>query len=233
MTGARILVVDDEPDFIRFLDEVLKRENYVVTVAETGPDALRMAAASRPDLVLLDWNLPGKDGLEVCRILKEDPATRGIPVIMLTSRGREQDVVLGLEMGAVDYVSKRDLRPRELVARVRAALRREGPQAPGGEILRAGLLALDSSARTVTIDGQPVDLRPKEFDLLHVFLKNPGRVLTRQFLEESVWGEQYFGTTRAIDATVSRLRGKLGPMSSQIVPMKGLGYKFHAPGSPI
>lgn len=226
MTGSRILVVDDEPDFIRFLDEVLKRENYVVTVAETGPDALRLAAASRPDLILLDWNLPGKDGLEVCRILKEDPATRGIPVIMLTVRGREQDVVLGLEIGAVDYVSKRDLRPRELIARVRAALRREGPQAPKGEILHAGPLTLDSATRTVTVNGKPVVLRPKEFDLLHVFMRNSGRVLTRQFLEETVWGEQYFGTTRAIDATASRLRGQLGPLGARIVPIKGLGYKF-------
>lgn len=226
MTGPRILVVDDEPDFLKFIDEVLKQEGYVVTTAETGPDALTQAAASRPDLILLDWNLPGKDGLEVCRLLKEDPATRGIPVIMLTVRGRETDVVLGLEMGAVDYVSKRDLRPRELVARVRVALRREGPRAEAGETVRAGPLALDTATHTATLNGKPLDLRPKEFDLLRVFLRNPGRVLTRQFLEESVWGEQYYGTTRTIDATTSRLRSKLGPQGSRIVPVQGLGYKF-------
>lgn len=226
MSGPRVLVVDDEPDFLKFIDEVLKREDYVVTSAETGPDALRQAVASRPDLILLDWNLPGKDGLEVCRALKEDPATRGIPVIMLTVRGRETDVVLGLEMGAVDYVSKRDLRPRELIARVRAALRREGPRADRGETLRAGPVVLDTATHTATLNGKPMDLRPKEFDLLRVFLKNPGRVLTRQFLEESVWGDQYYGTTRTIDATTSRLRGKLGPEGARIVPIQGLGYKF-------
>lgn len=226
MSGPRILVVDDEPDFLKFIDEVLKQEGYVVTTAETGPDGLTQAVASRPDLILLDWNLPGKDGLEVCRALKEDPATRGIPVIMLTVRGRETDVVLGLEMGAVDYVSKRDLRPRELIARVRAALRRDGPRAEAGETLRAGPLALDTAGHTATLNGKPLDLRPKEFDLLRVFLRNPGRVLTRQFLEESVWGEQYYGTTRTIDATTSRLRSKLGPHGSRIVPIQGLGYKF-------
>lgn len=226
MSGSRILVVDDEPDFLKFIDEVLKRENYVVTSAETGPDALNQAAASHPDLILLDWNLPGKDGLEVCRSLKEDPATRGIPIIMLTVRGRETDVVLGLEMGAVDYVSKRDLRPRELIARVRAALRREGPRAEAGETLRAGPLALDTAGHTATLNGKPLDLRPKEFDLLRVFLRNPGRVLTRQFLEESVWGEQYYGTTRTIDATTSRLRSKLGDQGPRIVPVQGIGYKF-------
>lgn len=226
MNEARILVVDDEPDFVRFIDEVLKRENYVVSVAESGPQGLRHAAEAPPDLILLDWNLPGKDGLEVCRALKENPATRAIPVIMLTARGREQDVVLGLEMGALDYISKRDLRPRELVARVRAALRREGPLSPGGETLRSGPLTLETAGRTVTLNGNPVDLRPKEFDLLYVFMKNAGRVLTRQFLEEAVWGIEYVGTTRAIDATASRLRGKLGPLGERIAPVKGLGYKF-------
>jgi DNA-binding response OmpR family regulator len=155
MSGPRILVVDDEPDFLKFIEEVLKREDYVVSTAETGPDALRHAAASRPDLILLDWNLPGKDGIEVCRALKEDPSTRTIPVIMLTVRGRETDVVLGLEMGAVDYVSKRDLRPRELIARVRAALRREGPRADAGETLRAGPLALETATHTTTLNGTP------------------------------------------------------------------------------
>jgi DNA-binding response OmpR family regulator len=226
MSGPRILVVDDEPDFLKFIEEVLKREDYVVSTAETGPDALRHAAASRPDLILLDWNLPGKDGIEVCRALKEDPSTRTIPVIMLTVRGRETDVVLGLEMGAVDYVSKRDLRPRELIARVRAALRREGPRADAGETLRAGPLALETATHTTTLNGTPLDLRPKEFDLLRVFLKNQGRVLTRHFLEEAVWGDQYYGTTRTIDATASRLRGKLGPEGARIVAIQGLGYKF-------
>ncbi|MBK8575240.1 MAG: response regulator transcription factor [Elusimicrobia bacterium] len=226
MDQPRILLVDDEPDFIRLVDDILKKENFVVVCAEDGSQGLKMAAESHPDLVLLDWNLPGKDGLEVCKSLKADPKTRDIPVIMLTARGRETDVVLGLEMGAEDFISKRALRPRELVARIRAALRKQTVVKENGEILKAGDLALDTSRRKVTIDGTPVELRLKEFDLLLVFLTHRGRVLTRAFLDEAVWGAQFFGTSRAIDTTVTRLRGKLGKESHLLQSVKGVGYRF-------
>jgi DNA-binding response OmpR family regulator len=226
MTQTRILLVDDEPDFIRLVDDILKKENFVVVCAEDGIQAVQMAAASHPDLVLLDWNLPEKDGLEVCKILKSDPKTRDIPVIMLTARGRETDVVLGLEVGADDFISKRALRPRELVARIRSALRKKSVVTHDGEILKARSLALDTSRRKVTVGGNVVELRMKEFDLLFVFLTHRGRVLTRSFLDEAVWGAQFFGTSRAIDTTVTRLRGKLGREGELIQSVKGVGYRF-------
>lgn len=226
MDQPRILLVDDEPDFIRLIDDVLKKENFVVVCAEDGDQAIKMATASHPDLVLLDWNLPGKDGLEVCKTLKADPKTRDIPVIMLTARGRETDVVLGLEIGAEDFISKRALRPRELVARIRSALRKKSVVKENGETIKVGTLTLDTSRRKVTVNGKPVELRLKEFDLLHVFLTHRGRVLTRSFLDEAVWGVQFFGTSRAIDTTVTRLRGKLGKESRLIQSVKGLGYRF-------
>ncbi len=226
MTGKRILIVDDEPDFVRFLNDVLTPENFVVTVAENGVKALKMAAASVPDLILLDWNLPGKDGIEVCKALRADPKTDHIPIIMLTARGRETDTVLGLEMGANDFITKRALRPRELIARVRSALRKPGTGGDATEILRSGELTLDTARRKVSIGDREVDLRMKEFDLLHVFMKKAGRVLTRDFLTETVWGEQFFGTSRTVDTTIARLRAELGKEGRKIEAIKGVGYKF-------
>jgi DNA-binding response OmpR family regulator len=220
------LIVDDEPDFVRFLNDVLTPENFVVTVAENGVKALKMAAASVPDLILLDWNLPGKDGIEVCKALRADPKTDHIPIIMLTARGRETDTVLGLEMGANDFITKRALRPRELIARVRSALRKPGTGGDTTEILRSGELTLDTARRKVSIGDREVDLRMKEFDLLHVFMKKAGRVLTRDFLTETVWGEQFFGTSRTVDTTIARLRAELGKEGRKIEAIKGVGYKF-------
>lgn len=222
----RILVVDDEPDFVRFIEEVLKKENFTVISVGDGIKAIKMAGESRPDLVLLDWNLPGKDGPQVCQALKTDPKTRTIPVVMLTVRRKETDVVVGLEIGADDFISKRGLRPRELVARVRAALRKSAPQPDPGEILRSGPFALDTEKRRLSLNGQEVELRPKEYELIYVFLKNEGRVLTRNFLEETIWGTEYFGSSRAIDSTVTRLRAKLGKHATAIEAVQGIGYRF-------
>lgn len=222
----RILVVDDEPDFVRFIEEVLKKENFTVISVGDGLKALKMAADSRPDLVLLDWNLPGKDGPQVCQALKTDPQTRNIPVVMLTVRRKETDVVVGLEIGADDFVSKRGLRPRELVARVRAALRKNGPQPDPGEVLRSGPLTLDTEKRRATLKDEVMELRPKEYELLYVLMKNEGRVLTRNFLEETIWGTEYFGSSRAIDSTVTRLRAKLGKHAATIQAVQGIGYRY-------
>lgn len=231
MGQPRVLLVDDEPDFVRLVDDILKQENFVVVCAEDGIQGLKMAAESHPDLILLDWNLPEKDGLEVCKTLKADPKTRDIPVIMLTARGRETDVVLGLEVGADDFISKRALRPRELVARIRTTLRKRAVVKQEGEVLKARTLALDTSRRKVTVDGDPVELRMKEFDSLYVFLTHRGRVLTRSFLYEAVWGAQFFGTSRAIDTTITRLRGKLGKEGGLIQSVKGVGYRFEEEGN--
>ncbi len=223
---ARILVVEDEPDFARFLGGVLKKEGFVVSETDDGLQALKMVKESPPDLLLLDWNLPGKNGIDVCRLLKTDPATRAIPIIMLTVRGAETDAVLGLEMGADDYVVKRVLRPKELVARVRVCLRKTSVQSSDEKTLRSGNLVVDVARREVRQSGKLIELRMKEFDLLCAFIRSQGRVLTRAFLTESVWGDEYFGTSRTIDTTIGRLREKLGREGDRIQSIKGLGYKF-------
>jgi DNA-binding response OmpR family regulator len=222
VSGARILFVDDEPDFRRIVEGILKKAEFDVVLAEDGVQALALVRASPPDLILLDWNLPGRDGLSVCQALKADPATRGIPVILLTVRSREAETVLGFEVGADDYISKRSLRPRELVARVRAALRTE--LAPAA--LRSGSLVVDLTGRTATLGGTLLDLRRKEFDLLAFFLKNPGRVFTRSQITEAVWGAAYFGTSRTVDTTLGRLRLKIGAEGKKLRALRGLGYKF-------
>jgi DNA-binding response OmpR family regulator len=224
--SGRVLVIDDEPDFIRFVQDVLKDEHFTVLSAFDGESGLKEARASHPDVILLDWNLPGKDGLQVCRELKAGESTRGIPVILLTSRGRETDVVLGLEVGADDYIIKRALRPLEMMARVRSAMRKAAGDAPSRDRWSSGGLALDASRREATIDGHPVDLRTKEFDLLKIFLQKKGHMLTRSFLCETVWGVPDFGTSRTIDTTLARLRAKLGPHGEKIQTIKNVGYKF-------
>lgn len=221
-----ILVVDDEPDFIRLVQRLLVAENFLVTSAKDGVTGLKMATEQHPDLILLDWNLPGKDGLAVLKELRSEPKTRGIAVIMLTVRGKEMDTVLALEMGADDYISKRALRPRELVARVHSVLRKNQAPDADGRVLHAGPLDLDTARRRVTVNGESVELRAKEFDLLHTFLTRPGRVLTRQFLMENVWGIEDYGTSRTIDSTLARLRSKLGAFGQSFQSIKGIGYQF-------
>lgn len=226
MNDARVLIVDDEPDFLRLVSEIFLRENIGFFTADNGEKAVAMAGASHPDLVLLDWNMPGMDGLAVCRALKAEPKTRDIPIILLTARSRETDTVLGLEMGAVDYISKRALRPRELVARVRAALRtRQETREPGG-VLTDGKLTVNVHRHEASLEGTPLTLRPREFELLAVFLKNKGRVLSRHQLMETVWGSEFFGNTRAVDVAVARLRAQLGAEGRRLTAIKGLGYKF-------
>ncbi len=225
----QILIIDDEPDFVRLVQRLLVAENFLVTSAKDGVTGLKMAADLHPDMILLDWNLPAKDGLVVLKELRNEPKTRNIPVIMLTVRGKEMDTVLALEMGADDYISKRALRPRELVARVHKVLRKSQAPDADGKVLFVGPIALDASHRRVTLDSQPVDLRAKEFDLLHVFLTRPGRVLTRQFLMENVWGIEDYGTSRTIDSTLARLRSKLGEFGQAFQSIKGIGYQFSIP----
>ncbi|MBK8576163.1 MAG: response regulator transcription factor [Elusimicrobia bacterium] len=226
MNGARVLVIDDEPDFRRLIEEHLTGEGFQVIMAEDGREGVSRAREALPDLILLDWNLPGQDGTEVCRILKSDPKTQDIPILMLTVRGRETDTVLALGLGACDFISKRALRPRELAARLQVALRKGRPSIPTPELIRYGPLTLDTTRRRVTLSGTPVELRPKEFDLLHAFMKRPGHVLTRAFLTESIWGDQYFGSTRTIDTTLARVRAKLGPFGDRLQSIKGIGYVF-------
>ena len=223
-----VLVVEDEPDIRRLVVLTLEREGFRCRAAATGTEALREVKAKVPDLVVLDLMLPEVDGLEVCRRLRADRVTAALPIIMLTAKGDEVDRVVGLEMGADDYLVK-PFSPRELTARVRALLRRvrqrETPHA-----LSIGTLTLDADRHLVTAGGQPVALTPKEFDLLQALLESAGRVLSREQLLARVWGYARADEieSRTVDVHVRRLRAKLGAERRRIATLKGVGYRFEA-----
>ena len=233
---ARILVVEDERDLNDLVTRHLRQEGHEVVQAYDGPDALVEVAQTKPDLVLLDWMLPGLDGITVARKIREKYL---IPILMLTARSEEADVILGLEVGADDYVAK-PFRMRELLARVRAMLRRKEldlkaapAAAPGAaadaETITVGPIAVSPSMRTATIDGTELDLTPKEFDLLALFVRNPGRAFSRDYLLERVWSNEYEVTDRTVDTHVQRLRKKLGDEADLIRTVWGIGYKLQAP----
>jgi phosphate regulon transcriptional regulator PhoB len=224
--AQRVLIVEDEQDIRDLLVFHLEREGYHVTQCRSGAEALRLARAGPPDLVLLDLMLPEMDGLEVCRRLRQDPASQGLPIVMLTARRDEVDRVLGLELGADDYVVK-PFSPRELVARIRAVLRRARP-AVGTAPLVIGRLAIDAAAHQVTVDGVTVSLTRREFDLLRALAEARGRVLSREYLLDHVWGYTAAGEieSRTVDVHVRRLRQKLGPEGQRIGTVTGVGYRF-------
>ncbi len=225
--AAKILVVDDEAKIVRLVRSYLEQAGYAVVEAADGQTALIQARREKPDLVVLDLGLPVIDGLEVARILRRE---RDVPIIMLTARVEDTDKIVGLELGADDYVTK-PFNPRELVARVRAVLRRASGGGPAPEILRAGGLTLDLGAREATLDGRPLDLTRTEFDLLAVLLQNPGRAFTRLELLDRVQGAAYEGYERTIDAHVKNLRAKLGddPRHPRYIQtVFGVGYKLGA-----
>jgi phosphate regulon transcriptional regulator PhoB len=226
--AADVLVVEDEPDIRALIVHHLTREGFRCRVAGSGADALARVKATPPDLVVLDLMLPGMDGLEVCRRLRADPSTAGVPIIMLTAKADEVDRVVGLEMGADDYVVK-PFSPKELVARVRAVLRRVRP-GEASRPLGAGAVSLDSARHLVTVAGQPVELTPKEFDLLHALLEAAGRVLSREHLLNRVWGYAHADEieSRTVDVHIRRLRAKLGAEERRITTIKGVGYRFEA-----
>jgi phosphate regulon transcriptional regulator PhoB len=221
-----VLVVEDEPDIRNLIVHHLVRDGFRCRTAATGPEALQRVRTAAPDLVVLDLMLPEMNGLEVCRRLRGDPATAAIPIIMLTAKADEVDRIVGLEMGADDYVAK-PFSPKELVARVRAVLRRSRP----GETLRSlavGGVSLDTARHVVTVDGRPVELTPKEFDLLHALLESAGRVLSREHLLNRVWGYARADEieSRTVDVHIRRLRSKLGAEEQRIATIKGVGYRF-------
>jgi two-component system response regulator RegX3 len=223
---TRLLVVEDEESFSDALSFMLEREGFDVSVAVDGPAALAAFERHGADLVLLDLMLPGLSGTEVCRALR---ARSSVPVIMLTARDSEVDKVVGLELGADDYVTK-PFSARELVARIRAVLRRRGE---GDEVLpatlEAGPVRMDVERHVVTVEGTTIPLPLKEFELLEMFLRNAGRVLTRGQLIDRVWGSDYVGDTKTLDVHVKRLRGKIESEPGRprhLVTVRGLGYKF-------
>ena len=229
----RILVVDDEPHIVELVRYNLLQEGYDVTTAGDGETALTKARSEKPDLVVLDIMLPGLHGVEICRQLRRES---GVPIIMLTARSGEQERVVGLESGADDYVTK-PFSPRELIARVRAVLRRRVREvsAPGQGPLRVGGLRLDPATYEVTLNGRPVDLTAREFDLLRLLMRHPNRVFTRDFLLEHLWGHDFYGSTRTVDMHVSRLREKIedDPASpTYIATVRGVGFKLRAADAP-
>jgi two-component system response regulator RegX3 len=225
---TRVLVVEDEESFSDALSYMLRREGYDTVVAATGPDALAEFDRAGADIVLLDLMLPGLSGTEVCRALR---AKSSVPIIMLTAKDAEIDKVVGLELGADDYVTK-PYSARELVARMRAVLRRGSEAELSMEsALAAGPVRLDVDRHVVAVDGEPVSLPLKEFDLLELLLRNAGRVLTRGQLIDRVWGADYVGDTKTLDVHVKRLRAKLEPDPANpryLLTVRGLGYKFEA-----
>lgn len=224
---VRILVVDDEPSILELIRINLEREGYEVQTAADGRAALLAVERARPDLILLDVMLPGMDGLAVCRTLYQNPATRDIPIIMLSARGEELDKVLGLEMGADDYLTK-PFSLRELLARIKARLRRK-PEEPGPGRLQCGRLVIDQDRYMVFLDGRKQDLTRKEFELLRFLARSPGRVFTREYLLEQVWGYDFSGDSRTVDVHIRHLRQKLEqwPGSPQYIEtVRGVGYRF-------
>ena len=228
--GKRLLIVEDEENLLTALKYSLEREGFSTSTATDGEQALEEARQGNPDAVILDIMLPKLDGLEVCRILRREI---DVPILMLTAKGEEIDRVVGLELGADDYITK-PFSMRELVARVRAVLRRSGSPSDARsprtkEVLRSGDLELDQTSHTVTLGGIPINLKPREFELLAHFVANRGRAFTRDQILERLWGHDFIGDARTVDVHVRWLRQKIEhePGSpKRIITVRGVGYRF-------
>ncbi len=221
----RALVVDDDRGMSVLLQDILRAEGLTVLAVGNADAALEALRQGSFDLAVLDVGLPGFSGVQLCRHLKQQPETAGLPILMVTSMGRERDKVAGLDAGADDYVTK-PFSPAELQARVRALLRRSRQDGAPEAAWTAKDLTLNADTRTVLLKGKPLELRPKEFELLAVFLRKKGRVLTRQFLAEAVWGPEAMATSHTISVSIAGLREKLGSAGQRIVSIVGVGYKF-------
>ena len=223
----KILVVDDEPDALELLGFKLREAGFAPIFATDGLKALAAVRAERPDLVVLDLMLPELDGLEVCKLMRRDPATAGIPVLMLTAKAAEMDRVVGLELGADDYVTK-PYSPRELVLRIRKLLKRTQGVNEAADQLTIGLLTIDVPHHAATVEGKPVTLTATEFNLLAVLAKRRGRVQTRERLLQDVWGYETAIDTRTVDTHMRRLREKIGAAAEYLETIRGVGYRFKA-----
>ncbi len=234
MDKERILIAEDEDSFVEALKLGLEREGFEILVARDGLEALDLANSENPDCILLDLMLPKLSGLDVCRTLRKQSR---VPIIMVTAKSTELDTVLGLELGADDYVTK-PFRTAELVARIRAVLRRSQEPAESKEseeeILAAGGIQIFVDRHRVMVAGREVKLPPKEFELLVLFMRNPGKVLTRDLLVDRVWGHDYYGDTKTLDVHIKRLRTKIEPDPSSptiLTTIRGIGYRFDPPQS--
>ncbi len=229
MSKENILVVDDEKDIVELLQYNLEKEGYKISAALSGEQCLENVKNELPDLILLDLMLPEIDGLDVCKFLKNNPQTSHIPIVMLTAKGEETDIVLGLELGADDYITK-PFKLRELLARVKAVLRRTKNNIPLSfkekEIIKFNDLVINSIKHQVTIKDQPINLTSTEFKLLKFLASHPGKVFTRGQLLNQVWAEDSFIVDRAVDVHIRRLRQKLLTASDYIITIRGVGYRF-------
>lgn len=225
---ATILVVDDEEPILELLRFNLEKEGYQVCVAKDGQEALERVEKEQPDLLVLDVMLPGMGGLEVCRKLRSNPKFQQIPIIMLTAKGEEIDTVLGLELGADDYMTK-PFSPRELLARIKARLRRLNSEEEAVAQIIRGELRIDVTGFRVHVRGEETELTPKEFELLRIFATRPGKVYSRDELLERIWGYEYDGDTRTVDVHVRHLRLKVerDPSNPEYIEtLRGIGYRF-------
>ena len=224
---AKILIVEDERDIVDLLRYNLKQENFEVDVVRNGADVLPKAVDNPPDLILLDLMLPEVDGLIVCRLLKNDPRTKKIPIVMLTAKADEQDRVTGLELGADDYITK-PFSPREVVLRINAVLRRlnAGNNDEDENQIETHGVVIDLNRHQVLTDDGAIDLTATEFKLITLFAKSPGRVFNRDILMDVIWEQEYYGIDRTVDTHVSRLRRKLGKLGKHIETVYGVGYRL-------
>jgi len=224
LVNKRIIIIDDEPDMVTIARELLEAEGFVVSYELMALPGLKKVRANPPDLVVLDIRLPDMNGFDVCREIKSDPKTCHVPVVMVSVKSDEADVVVGLELGADDYVTK-PYRKQEFIARIKRVLKRWDSSVVEKRV-SLGPLKVDFSSHIVTLQKKPVALTPKEFELLAFFLKKQCRVLTRAAISESVWGVEFTGSTRTIDVHVDQLRRKLGRAGEWIQSLKGIGYRF-------
>jgi two-component system phosphate regulon response regulator PhoB len=228
MTDKKVLIIEDEEDILALIHYNLTKEGFKVFCAATGEDGLKKISEQKPDIILLDLMLPGLSGVEICRTIKEKPETSEIPIIMVTAKGEESDIVAGLELGADDYITK-PFSPKILVARTKAALRRprkEIPLSNEGAVVKAHELVIHPGKKEVQVDGTPINLTFTEFHVLLFLARRPGWVFTRYQIVNAVRGEDYSVTDRAVDVQIVGLRKKLGPYGRYIETVRGVGYRF-------
>lgn len=231
MTGKTLLVIDDEKDILSLLQYNLAKEGYQVLTAKTGEDGFELARSKKPDLILLDLMLPGIDGLEVCRMLHSQSETKSIPIIMLTAKNTEVDQVVGLEMGATDFVAK-PFSVKVLMARIKNVFRNAESKKSGPALLKAGELALDREKHRFTVKGKTVNLTKLEFNILGYLMEHRGKVISRDRLLSSVWEGEAFVVDRTVDVHVKSLRQKMGKYRDLIETVRGTGYRFSETDKP-
>ena len=228
---TQILIIEDEEDIRELVRYNLERENFAVTEAESGEAGLKSVSQKKPDMILLDLMLPGKDGLQICRELKQNDATRDIPVVMMTAKGEESDIITGLELGAEDYIVK-PFSPKVMVARIKAVLRRKAavPVPDAVDVLNIQGIMIHPGRHEVSVSGKPVDLTASEFGILHFLARRPGWVFTRYQIVDAVHGEDYPVTERSVDVQIVGLRKKLKKAGDAIETVRGIGYRFKDEG---